>query len=240
MNKLERLHLAAQVAPGLRDKTPRRIKTVDDAGKVIRVIDDVTLAEAMLARVNIELSLREEVARLHCRGCGLRLKSKGKTGRCAKCRRQHNEHRIEASDSRVRAECAECGRDFRRARRSVCCADCIAKRSFTCQCGRPLTKMAFTPSHIRRRGGAPPVCRSCAGKLKIGPAVKARLSALTAEEKRERAARLVATRKDVSPARRAEIGRAVAAKRTAAERSELVKKAWQTRKRRVALAFNAS
>lgn len=232
MNKTERLIIAGHVAPILRDKTPRPIRTVDAAGKVVRTITDLELNEALLARERIELAVVDDVAKCFCSQCGTRLRSRArKSGLCQSCWRRKGKGKELGKPVQ---RCEECGLACKLTRRSISCAECISKRTYRCStpgCSIPISKLAYSPCFVRRRKGEPPVCRDCAGKV-IGLRVRATLASMSPDQLQRRMRRLVANRRPVSADRRAEISRGVAASKSPEERTAILRKAWATRKER--------
>lgn len=91
LRKIDRLNVAATVAPVLRGKKkPRRITTVDEDGKPVRVITDVELAKQVLKRADIEFSVQDGVRpkQIVCELCGSLVnvaRSARVPRRCRKC-----------------------------------------------------------------------------------------------------------------------------------------------------------
>jgi hypothetical protein len=82
---VDRLRIGNLAAPRLRAQRPRAINTIDANNQVVRVISSHELAESLLKRANIELELSIVGRRSHCINCGIKIKGKGKTGKCKPC-----------------------------------------------------------------------------------------------------------------------------------------------------------
>jgi len=168
LTKVERLALAGRVAPLLRGKRPRQLKTVNPRGDVVRTVSDVQLAESLLARQKIELELTDHARRFHCRLCGKKLSTnRGRTGRCVSCMRIKD-------------------------------LDQLCPGYGGAPCNAIISRTSFTPSAVLRREGKPARCRSCASKAasltKDETARRAKsarmLEAMSPEQKQRRLANL--------------------------------------------------
>ena len=101
MNKADRLLIAGAIAPVLRDKPSRRIKTIGHAGNVIREVTDTEVTLAILKRASIEFDVTDQKRSQYCNVCGARLcgsktdrrstravrqrAPRGKHGKCRSC-----------------------------------------------------------------------------------------------------------------------------------------------------------
>lgn len=95
LSKAERLRIGSQAAPVLRRRASghRRVNIIDDSGNVVRVSDDVEIANGLLSRAGIEFSVEQGSTSTiaACGGCGVPvMRDKGvkdsSPPRCANCR----------------------------------------------------------------------------------------------------------------------------------------------------------
>jgi hypothetical protein len=137
---IEKLRIAAYVAPRVRGDSPRRIKIVDRDGNVVRETTSAELTESLCAKADIEFDVGDSVKPLKadCRICGrpFLLPQQGHKPVCCPS------HRAEALQQTV---CA--GFD------GPCPEQC-----------KPSLE-AFDPYRVKMRGGEPWRCRVCAGRL---------------------------------------------------------------------------
>lgn len=92
LSTVDRLNIASGAAPILRrrSRAVRKLRVVDANGKTLRVVDDVEIAKAVLARADIEFSMFGQSALARCKRCGMPFERPKRNGRqdhhCERCR----------------------------------------------------------------------------------------------------------------------------------------------------------
>lgn len=195
-NKAERLALAGQIAPVLRDQTPgaiaRRVARVDSNGNVVGYTTIGEVQASLLRRQKIELAFEEGVrpTEVPCERCGApvavrptgripKVHAACKIGHCSICLAEtsRGKSRCGTCVARIRDRlCVGCANPLGRDAATRCrpCSDAFQKaaaerrRPKCIACGASTGRQANSPARRKLRNNSEPICRDCNVKRLAG------------------------------------------------------------------------